>query len=125
MSTTGRVFFRPWKNVVRKISDIFILENINIKLHLRNNIIKLQSLVHNQFSSPRFKNLIKQAWYQSGYLPNNPDDFLTPTEFCFVNINKCCSLCNTSSSIKCAWCTKCFCIHHFFIEYHYCKLYVE
>jgi len=39
--------FRIWKNFVRTFSD-----RDDINLHLRNNIIKLQSLTHIQLSSP-------------------------------------------------------------------------
>ncbi|EFN80191.1 hypothetical protein EAI_10381, partial [Harpegnathos saltator] len=72
--TTGRIqsldvfFFRPWKNFLRHFSDTVILYKYNINLHLRNNIIKIQSLIHNQSSPPRFSNLISYAWYKSGYL---------------------------------------------------------
>lgn len=54
--------FRPWKNFVKHFSDIIILYNYNVNLHLRNNILKIQSLNHNQFSSPRFVNFFKYAW---------------------------------------------------------------
>ena len=42
--------FRIWKNFDRHFSDSVILMNSDENLHLRNNIIKLQSLVHNQLS---------------------------------------------------------------------------
>ncbi|KAK0177103.1 hypothetical protein PV328_001182 [Microctonus aethiopoides] len=45
--------FRVWKNFVKHFSDSVILHGDNLNLHLRNNIIKLQSLTHNQLSSPR------------------------------------------------------------------------
>jgi len=67
--TTGMIqpldvfFFRPWKNFIKHFSDIVVLYNYEINLHLRNNIIKLQSLIHNQFSSHRFSNLLKYSWY--------------------------------------------------------------
>jgi len=38
--------FRIWKNFVRTFSDRVLLLNYDINLHLRNNIIKLQSLTH-------------------------------------------------------------------------------
>jgi len=45
--------FKPWKNFLRShFSDLVILHNYDINLHLRNNILKTQSLIHNQFSSP-------------------------------------------------------------------------
>jgi len=53
--------FRPWKNFLRHFSDLVILHNYDINLHLRNNILKIQSLIQNQFSSPRFVNMFKYA----------------------------------------------------------------
>ena len=53
--------FRIWKNFARKISDLTINLNINLNLHIRNNIIKLQSLIHNQLSSPRYREMFKYA----------------------------------------------------------------
>jgi hypothetical protein len=47
--------FRLWKNFLRKFSDRVVLDRLDIDLYQRNNILKLQSLVHNQFSSPRFE----------------------------------------------------------------------
>ena len=62
-------FFRMWKNFVRKFSDTIILFDYDIHLHLRDNILKLQSLVHNQFTSPRFQNFIRYSWFKSGVMP--------------------------------------------------------
>lgn len=129
--TTGRIqpldvfFFRPWKNFLRHFSDIVILYNYNINLHLRNNIIKIQSLIHNQFSSPRFSNLISYAWYKSGYLEEKPPEFENPVKFCFKDCAAFCDLCTVIAVIRCAWCKKFLCITHFFTEYHYCKNYSQ
>ena len=54
--------FRVWKNYVRRFSDDVLLYEEDINLHLRNNIIKLQSLIHNQLSSPRYTNLFQYSW---------------------------------------------------------------
>jgi len=40
--------FKPWKNFLH-FSDVAILYNYDINLHLRNNILKIQSLIRNQF----------------------------------------------------------------------------
>jgi len=53
--------FRIWKNFVKTFNDRVLLLNYVINLHLRNNIIKLQSLTHIQLSSPRFHKLFKYA----------------------------------------------------------------
>ncbi|EFN75853.1 hypothetical protein EAI_16727, partial [Harpegnathos saltator] len=46
--------FRPWKNFLKQFSDLILLYHYDVNLHLRNNVLKIQSLIHNQFSSPRF-----------------------------------------------------------------------
>lgn len=98
--------FRCWKNFVRRFSDLMLLYDYDVNLHLRNNIIKLQSLVHNQFSSSRFSNLLKYAWYKSGYLENRPPEFENPAEFCFILCCPSCAFCKEISFILCAWCKK-------------------
>lgn len=124
--------FRPWKNFLKHFSDLIILYNYDINLHLRNNILKIQSssLIHNQFSSPRFVNLFKYAWWKSGYTSEKPEKCATPVEYCFENCDTHCRFCTNISIIKCAWCNESLCIQHFFApDYnaspHYCKKYVK
>lgn len=130
--TTGQIQpldvfgFRFWKNFVRKISDGVILFGSNINLHERNNIIKLQSITHNQLSSPRFKNVFKYAWYRSGYLNEEIPRFENPVTYCFQIVeDPICEICENIAIIKCAWCKTLLCLMHLFIEYHYCSRYVE
>ena len=86
--TTGQIQllnvfgFRIWKNFLRHFSDVVILSGSDIQMHLRNNIIKLQSLVHN-LSSPRYINMFKNAWYKSGYIEKAPPEFINPVKFGF------------------------------------------
>lgn len=118
--------FRIWKNFVRQFSDNVMYMNEDLQLHDRNNIIKLQSLVHNQFSSPRYQNLFKYAWYKSGYLVHKPKDFENPVDFSFGD--RCgthCEIdgCRNVAIIRCGWCKKSLCLKHFFEENHYCTNY--
>lgn len=119
--------FRIWKNFVRTFSDRVILLNYDINLHLRNNIIKLQSLTHIQLSSPRFHNLFKYAWYKSGYIEERPPRFENPVDFCFsgkdVQEIPRCSICGAPAIIRCSWCKEYLCMQHFFEEYHDCGHY--
>ncbi|CAK9829716.1 hypothetical protein ANTRET_LOCUS7011 [Anthophora retusa] len=118
--------FRTWKNFVRRFSDIVLILNHDINLHARNNIIKLQSLVHNQFSSPGFQNFIKYSWYKSGYIDEKPNASQNPVEYCYsVENEPRCHICGDVVIIKCAWCKKSLCLKHFFDEYHYCRNYIE
>jgi len=120
--------FRLWKNFVRTFSDRVMLLNYDINLHLRNNIIKLQSLTHIQLSSPRFHNLFKYAWYKSGYIEERPPQFETPVDFCFngkdIQEIPHCSICGAPAVIRCSWCKQYFCMQHFFEEYHNCEHFV-
>ncbi|XP_071573356.1 uncharacterized protein [Temnothorax nylanderi] len=129
--TTGRIqpldvyFFRMWKNFIRYFSDMVMMLDLAIDLHVRNNILKLQSLTHNQFSSPRFQNLLKYAWFKSGYIQNRPSEFQTPVKFCFKSDFKVeCDICGKTAIIICSWCKKSLCITHFFHDHHLCDEYV-
>ncbi|KAL1487471.1 hypothetical protein ABEB36_008988 [Hypothenemus hampei] len=115
--------FRVWKNFVRKFSDAVLLYNYDINLHERNNLIKLQSLVHNQLSSPRYTNLFKYSWFKSGYIEERPPEFENPVEYSFNTVASKCDLCNQVAVFKCGWCKKNLCFKHFFDEYHYCNTY--
>jgi hypothetical protein len=83
--------FRLWKNFVRRFSDRVVLDGLDVDLYKRNNMIKLQSLVHNQLSSPRFENVFKYSWYECGYNDTHPGTFDNPVEFCFNIEDKICS----------------------------------
>ena len=128
--TTGRIQpldvygFRVWKNYVRRFSDDVLLYNSDINLHLRNNIIKLQSLVHNQLSSPRYAHLFQYSWYKSGYIDEKAGDFENPVYFAFDKDTQTkCALCDETAVIRCSWCQKSICLKHFFHEYHFCDQY--
>ena len=129
--TTGKIQpldvygFRLWKNFIKHFSDIVILLDLAIDLHVRNNILKLQSLTHHQFSSPRFHDLFKFAWFKSGYVQSRPAEFQTPVEFCFQSDSKVkCDICGGTAIITCSWCKKSLCITHFFHDHHLCNEYV-
>jgi len=105
--------------------DVYGFSDIN--LHLRNNIIKLQSLTHIQLSSPRFHKLFKYAWFKSGYIEERPSQFENPVNFCFsgkdIQEIPRYSIYDAPAIIQCSWCKKYFCKHHFYEEYHDCKHY--
>lgn len=130
--TTGRIQpldvygFRVWKNFVKRISDNVILHDYDVNLHLRNNVIKLQSLVHNQLSSPRYQPLFQYAWYKSGYVDERLESFPNPVEFAFEksSVMKC-AVCGEVPIIRCSWCKKAFCFKHFFHDHHYCHEYEQ
>jgi hypothetical protein len=121
--------FRLWKNFVRKFSDRVILDGIDVDLFQRNNILKLQSLVHNQFSSPRFENVFKYSWFASGYTDSHPGNFENPVQYCFNILDKSCSRvdlqCIDGAFIFCSWCKESFCFEHYFTCFHYCNNFCE
>ena len=117
--------FRLWKSYLRYISDAVLLENWDCNLHLRDNIIKIQSLIHNQFSCPRFWETWRNGWWKAGYLEGEGPEFTAPFEFCFeseaaIRMEKCFH-CEKRHFITCAWCKATLCFYHFFEDYHYCS----
>ena len=114
--TTSRIqpldvfFNRQWKLIVRRIFDHIQLNDIAINLSERNNIIRLNSLIHNQLSSHLFMPMIKYSWFASGYIDQHPGPFQTVNDICFdIGSNVCQQLgsaCNSLSFIQCSNCRK-------------------
>ena len=113
-------FNRQFKAIARKVYDHIRLDNIDINISQRNNIIKLNSLINNQLSSKRFVPMIKYAWYKSGYIKDNPGAFQNVKQICFSFTDISCAQngCNDTCFITCSSCQKTFCFHHFFEVYH-------
>lgn len=118
-------FFRLWKSFIRHFSDTILLLEENVNLQARDTILKIQSLTHNQFSSPRFTEMIKYSWYKIGYVENQPLSFITPKDFCFNDrsTERRCHICGQIAIFTCSWCKQSFCLQHFFTEFHYCNHY--
>lgn len=115
------VFFnRQWKVIVRKVYQRVLLDEIDIHLAQRNNIIRLQSLIHNQLSSTIFTPMIRYAWFKSGYTDTDPRPFQTVTEVCFKFNQAHCDTpsCDQFPFIRCSYCNKILCLQDFFINYH-------
>jgi len=99
------------------------LEN-DINLHERNNIIKLQSLIYNQLSSPRYHNLFKYSWFKSSYTNERPEEFENPVQYSFDETSTRCDIedCNNIAVVSCFWCQKSLCLKHF-LSNHFCNVY--
>jgi len=130
--TTGKIQpldvygFRIWKNFAKRFSDIVLLLESDINLHERNNIIKLQSLIHNQLLSPRYHNLFKYSWFKSGYTNERPEELENSVQYSFDETPRCdIEDCNNIAVVRCSWCQKSLCLKHFFVEYHFCNVYNE
>ena len=76
-------YSRQCEYLVRKMYHHVRLYDLNIHLTQRNNIIKLNSLVYNQLSSPKFYSMLQYSWFQSGYSMTNPGAFENVKEACF------------------------------------------
>jgi len=106
-------YFQPYKQFVRHISDSL---EVCDKIWKRDNYFKLQALAHFKFQAPRFRNMIKLAFYKAGYLDEHPEAFKTLTQFCFSfeKFSICShSNCEQFSDFKYAHCTKCYCFKHY------------
>ncbi len=116
-----KVLFRQWKYFAKTIYNYVSIEDINIELRLRNNIIKMNSLIYNQLQSPLFYRMLKYGWYKCGYSDVRPDNFDTVKDICFnVGINNCNETnCQNLSFICCSICRNFLCFNHFFINYHF------
>ena len=68
---------------MQHFSDSVILLDYDLNLHIRNNIIKLQSLVHNQLFSPRYRSLLQYSWFKNDAVAEKPGEFENPVDFFF------------------------------------------
>ena len=85
-----RYFNRQTKILIKRIYHHVAIEQIDVNLWERNNIIKLISLVHNQLSSRVFNDMIQYSWYCSGYTNLNPSPFQNVLQVCFLKVTSVC-----------------------------------
>lgn len=120
-----RYFNRQMKILIKRLYHHVAIEQIDINLWERNNIIKLTSLVYNQLSSSKFNKMIQYSWYCSGYSKVNPSPFQNVLEVCFprtASIELCDKkTCIEACMITCSICSKKLCFDHFFVQYHFHK----
>lgn len=110
-------YFHHWKAVVKYFHDWVMLHDIDINLSERDNIIKLQSLIHNQFSSDHFQAMGQLAWFEAKLNPFRPDPFESATEILFPKTFATgCSEehCSETAFIQCSYCHRNLCFLHFF-----------
>ncbi len=100
--------------------DRVAIDQLTIDLRLRNNILKLHSIIHNQLSSNRFTSMIKYAWHSCGYIKQDPGQFYNVHDICFSFEADSCSTadCGEGSFIRCSWCNEILYFHHFFVVDH-------
>lgn len=129
--TTGMIqpldvyFFRMYKGFFRRISDHVLIEGMDFPLFQRNNILKLQAVVHHQFRSPRFTPSIKHAWSKAGYT-DDQNEHVTANDFCFEKDLRHCDHCTRYALIRCGWCKERLCFDHLVVtDVHMCESYEE
>jgi len=123
--TTGQIQsldvygFRPYKHFVRRVSDLIVSPQLDVVLRSRDNIIKMQSLTHNQMSSPRYQEMFKYGWYKAGYLAAHPAIFQTPVQYRFLSsLGKCeTDMCDERAFLRCRWCSKKMCFKDFLLRH--------
>lgn len=81
-------------------------------------IIKLISVVYNQFTAVNFKSLIEYCWTVCGYKHHNLTQNEAYSKVIDVNLSqlKKCEKCSNNSVSRCAHCGLEFCIDHFILK---------
>ncbi|XKL59930.1 hypothetical protein PGB90_000946 [Kerria lacca] len=59
--------FRYWKDLIRRITERIFLDKLDISLHERNFVIRMNSTVFDQFQAPAYTELWKAAWQNAGF----------------------------------------------------------
>ena len=97
-------FNRQYKMILRLIFNHVRLDDIHIHLAERNNLIKLNSLVHSQMKSKAFESMIIYAWHRSRYLKTDPGPYQNVKDVCFTfEKDKCCvENCINGQIIRCS-----------------------
>jgi hypothetical protein len=115
-----RYFFRQYKILAKRISERVFLDDLQVDLKERANVIKMHSLIFNQMQSQKFTPLLKYAWYASGYTETRAGGFLNLEEILFAFDPDECEedMCERQTFIKCSHCEAHLCFEHFFVENH-------
>ncbi|CAO4375147.1 unnamed protein product [Caenorhabditis nigoni] len=116
--------FGQFKRIIKIMNAYAQRNHPDFHLSVRDNTLKVISLVFWQLSHPSLKEWVKQAWYSSGYITQHPLKYDTPTNLLFpLDVAQKCQIqpCCRPSFIICLYCTKKICFHHFIEEYHNCS----
>lgn len=114
-------FFRQYKIFVKQITNRIIVNEMNIQITSRNEIIKLHSLVYNQLQSDAYQPMLKYPWFKCQYMDTDPRPFTNVLETSFNVKDIVCNVdqCTDISFVECAHCHDILCFHHFYVLYHY------
>jgi Tc5 transposase C-terminal domain/DDE superfamily endonuclease len=96
-------FNRQFKVFLRKLCYEIRQHHGDYIIAVRRNLATLLSLIHRQFSAPRFKDYLRYSWFKSGYYSERPPPFQTPPQYCLQDY---------PANSRCAWCEKFLCFDH-------------
>jgi len=115
-----RHFFIEYKLFRRKIFDRVNLDEVDLDLHTRQNVIKMHSLIYNQLQAPVFNALGQYAWFSCTYLKERVQ-FQSVNDKCFnADYDKCeQDRCTDESFMQCAHCNLYLCLNHSLVQLHF------
>uniref|UniRef100_A0A914Q3J2 HTH CENPB-type domain-containing protein n=1 Tax=Panagrolaimus davidi TaxID=227884 RepID=A0A914Q3J2_9BILA len=114
-------FNRPFKNFIRLLSCKIRRFFPDFDLSSRQGMATIIDITLGQFSADVFNDMIRYAWFASGYFDERPEKFETPVTVCFdsIKIDSKCG-CGKRAFITCAHCDHFYCFHHFVKDRHRC-----
>jgi len=113
--------FHQWKDFMKRFTENALLNGKQALLHRRENILKIQSLILNQFQAPSYEPMLTYAWHKSGF-GNSYEEFKGIKEINFSFKEPMCQECSENMSfIQCAYetCKRILCHDCFFTNYHF------
>ncbi|HVX00124.1 MAG TPA: hypothetical protein VHA52_06805 [Candidatus Babeliaceae bacterium] len=116
-------FFRILKEFIRDIHKHISVCSIPFQINNRDNILFVLEAVWHQFCNPVFKQFNKYAWRKIGYVEGPKEQFKTPRDICFKEMNSSdCEVSNCSGTplLKCSYCDRCLCFEDFIVKRHRC-----
>ncbi|EGT35649.1 hypothetical protein CAEBREN_23892 [Caenorhabditis brenneri] len=115
--------FGAFKKVIKTITGHAQLTRGDHKVHQRDAILRLLSIVWHQLQHPDLQGWVQYAWHASGYDVPRPAPFKTPAQLFFPrDVARDCGSpgCPITSFFFCRWCEDYFCYDHLVIEFHDC-----
>ena len=73
------------KNFLKACYHLVALDELDIHLHERNNVIRLVSLMHNQLTADVFTPMIKYAWFSGDLISDDPSPLVRVNQLCFAS----------------------------------------
>ena len=114
--------FHPWKDIVKRFDEHYLLYNDETtSIYQRNNILKLHSLIFNQFQHDAFKPTFLYGWRKANFYQVPKVPFKSLRELLFDLRDDPCLTCTRHPLIRCIHCNNVYCFFCFFVDYHFCN----